>query len=128
VSARINKSPVRTKRSLGGLLLRGASNVGNQDRPEELIDLDQLLDGLEKGFGRLSAGEVNAPEPNELSMSREAFLLSMPGHREGGDMAVKIVTVFEDNHEVGVPSHLAVSIPARLPSRISGLPSEIATS
>jgi alanine dehydrogenase len=51
---------------------------------------------------------VNAPERNEISMPREAFLLSMPGHQEGGDMAVKVVTVFEDNLAVGLPSHLAV--------------------
>jgi alanine dehydrogenase len=80
----------------------------SMEQVEELIDLDQLLDGLEDGFRWLSAGEVNAPERNELSMPREAFLLSMPGHREGGDMAVKVVTVFEDNLEVGLPSHLAV--------------------
>ncbi len=80
----------------------------SMEQVEDLIDLDQLLDGLEEGFARLSAGEVNSPERNEISMPREAFLLSMPGHQEGGDMAVKVVTVFEDNLALGLPSHLAV--------------------
>ncbi len=74
---------------------------------QELIDLHQLLDELERGFGELSAGQVNAPDRNEISMPRDAFLLSMPGHRNGSDMTVKVVTVFEENLEVGLPSHLA---------------------
>ena len=80
----------------------------NASQVRELIDLDQLLAGLERGFAQLSAGEVNAPDRNEIGMPRDAFLLSMPGHRAGSDMAVKIVTVFEENLELGLPSHLAI--------------------
>jgi hypothetical protein len=53
----------------------------NMEQVEALIDLDELLVELEKGFGQLSAGDVNAPERNEISMPREAFLPGMPGHR-----------------------------------------------
>jgi ornithine cyclodeaminase/thiomorpholine-carboxylate dehydrogenase len=80
----------------------------NGQEVEELIDLDQLLTELEHGFAQLSAGAVNAPERNIIDMPGEAFLLSMPGHRSGSEMAVKIVTVFEDNLDLGLPSHLAV--------------------
>jgi len=82
----------------------------NQREVEELIDLGDLLDALEAGFGELSAGRVNAPARNEIAMPDEAFLLGMPGHREGSPMTVKIVTVFEENlaNGSGLPSHLAV--------------------
>jgi alanine dehydrogenase len=35
------------------------------------------------------------------------FLLSMPGVRRAGHLTVKVVTVFEDNFDAGLPSHLA---------------------
>jgi ornithine cyclodeaminase/alanine dehydrogenase-like protein (mu-crystallin family) len=75
---------------------------------EDLLDLDELLDGLADGFVQLSAGAVNAPDRNEIPMPGEAFLLSMPGHREGAPMTVKVVTVYEQNIARGLPSHLAV--------------------
>jgi ornithine cyclodeaminase/thiomorpholine-carboxylate dehydrogenase len=75
---------------------------------EALLDLPDLLDGLEDGFRQLTLGEVNAPERNEIPMPAEAFLLSMPAHRAGSEMMVKIVTVFEPNLERGLPSHFAV--------------------
>src|SRR3954452_18837761 len=80
----------------------------NARQVEELIDLRELLSDLEAGFAQLSAGTVNAPERNEIAMPREAFLLGMPGHREGSPMTVKVVTVFEENLERALPSHLAV--------------------
>ena len=41
-------------------------------------------------------------------MPADSFLLSMPAHRAGSEMMVKIVTVFEPNLERGLPSHFAV--------------------
>jgi alanine dehydrogenase len=75
---------------------------------EESIDPRTLLRELEAGFAQLSAGQVNAPDRNQITMPREAFLLGMPGHRPGSPMTVKLVTVFEENVEQGLPSHLAV--------------------
>ncbi len=75
---------------------------------EALLDLEDLLDGLQDGFAQLTRGEVNAPDRNEIPMPADAFLLSMPAHREGSEMMVKIVTVFEANLERGLPSHFAV--------------------
>jgi alanine dehydrogenase len=80
----------------------------NEREVEQLIDLGQLVDGLERGFAQLSAGQINAPARNEIPMPERAFLLSMPGHRAGTDMTVKVVTVFEDNIAIGLPSHLAL--------------------
>jgi alanine dehydrogenase len=80
----------------------------NEHEVKELLDLDALLAELEVGFGQLSAGQVNAPDRNEIAMPREAFLLGMPGHREGSPMTIKVVTVFEENLQRGLPSHLAL--------------------
>lgn len=74
---------------------------------EGLLDLGELLDALADGFRALSRGDVVAPARNELPMPREAFLLGMPGARAGGAMGVKVVTVYEENHAAGLPSHLA---------------------
>jgi alanine dehydrogenase len=89
-----------SKRSLEILVL-GEGEVS------DLLDLRELLDTLGDGFRALTAGEVNAPERNEIAMPAESFLLSMPGVRPGGQMTVKVVTVFEENHAAGLPSHLA---------------------
>ena len=80
---------------------------------EALLDLPDLLDGLEEGFRQLTLGAVNAPERNEIGaharpMPADAFLLSMPEHRAGSEMMVKIVPVVEPNLERGLPSHFAV--------------------
>jgi ornithine cyclodeaminase/alanine dehydrogenase-like protein (mu-crystallin family) len=74
---------------------------------ERLLDLDELLDALTDGFRALSAGEVRAPDRNELPMPAESFLLGMPGVSGSGPMTVKVVTVYEDNYDRGLPSHLA---------------------
>ncbi len=75
----------------------------NQDEVRRLLDPRALLAALADGFRALTRGDVTAPERNEVTMPDEAFLLAMPGHRHGGAMAVKVVTVYE-SHD---PSHLA---------------------
>ncbi len=81
--------------------------VLNRGEVEALLDLPALLAALRDGFVALTSGEVAAPGRNELAMPREAFLLGMPGRLRGGDMTVKVVTVFESNLAAGLPSHLA---------------------
>lgn len=80
----------------------------SRDDVEALIDDADLIDALARGFADLSAGRVTAPARNHLPMPGGAFLLGMPGHRDGGDMAVKLVTLFEANAGRGLPAHLAV--------------------
>jgi ornithine cyclodeaminase/alanine dehydrogenase-like protein (mu-crystallin family) len=75
----------------------------NEDEVRELLDPRALLDALADGFAALTAGEVTAPDRNEVKLDG-AFLLGMPGRR-GPTMGVKVVTVFESNRDL--PSHLA---------------------
>ena len=78
----------------------------DEDDVRRLLDPRALLDALARGFRALTSGEVTAPERNEVPMGGEAFLLGMPGHRHGGALANKVVTVYESNLPAR-PSHLA---------------------
>ncbi len=73
----------------------------------ELLDLDALLDALTEGFRALSAGEVNAPPRNGVDVAK-GFLLGMPAHIAGDNIAVKMVSVFHGNHALGIPGHQAL--------------------
>jgi ornithine cyclodeaminase/alanine dehydrogenase-like protein (mu-crystallin family) len=73
----------------------------NRVEVEELLDLDDLLKGLEHGFRQLANGEITAPHRNQVT-TPDGFLLGMPG-RVDGHITVKVVTVYE-HHD---PSHLA---------------------
>ena len=75
---------------------------------ERLVDDRALLDALAAGFADLSAGRVTAPARNQLATADGSILLGMPGRRAGGDLAVKVVTLFEGNAGSALPVHLAV--------------------
>ena len=74
---------------------------------QQLLDLDDLLDALARGFSGLSAGQVSAPPRNGVDVPA-GFLLSMVAHAPDHPMGVKLVSVFHDNHRVGLPGHLAL--------------------
>ena len=69
---------------------------------ERLLDVDQLLDALERAFVELSAGRASVP-PRIAAFSERGLLGAMPGYVDGV-LAAKLVTLFPD-HE---PSHQAL--------------------
>lgn len=73
-----------------------------------LLDPAQLLDGLADGFAALARGEVQTPDRPELTVPEKGFSLAMPAWREGTNLTVKIVNVFEANLDIDLPNHLAV--------------------
>jgi alanine dehydrogenase len=75
----------------------------------DLIDPGDLLDELAEGFKGLTAGRVSAPGRNQVT-TPEGFLMSMPAFLAGNLLAVKLVSVFEGNHDLGIPSHHAVIV------------------
>ena len=75
---------------------------------EQLLDLNLLLDGLEKGFEALSRGDVQAPGRPEISIPGKGFILSMPAYQAGMQASLKTVCVFEGNLDLNLPNHLAV--------------------
>jgi alanine dehydrogenase len=70
-----------------------------------LLDLDQLLNALERAFVELSAGRVSVP-PRIAAETERGFLAAMPGYADG-ILETKLVSVFAGNHELGLPSHQA---------------------
>jgi alanine dehydrogenase len=74
---------------------------------ERLLDLDELLEALARGFSALSDGRVAAPPRNGVDVAG-GFLLSMVAHAPDHPLGVKLVSVFHDNHEHGLPGHMAL--------------------
>lgn len=75
---------------------------------EKYLDLKELLDGLEDGFCGLELGEVQSPPRSQLSVAGKGFSLAMPAWRQGLQMTVKIVNVFDGNLDIDLPNHLAL--------------------
>jgi ornithine cyclodeaminase/alanine dehydrogenase-like protein (mu-crystallin family) len=71
----------------------------------ELLDLDLLLDALERAFVELSAGRTSVP-PRIAANTERGFLAAMPGYADGV-LETKLVSVFPGNHAAGLPSHQA---------------------
>jgi ornithine cyclodeaminase/thiomorpholine-carboxylate dehydrogenase len=72
-----------------------------------LLDVGALIDALADGFAALSSGEVSSPARPQLTVP-DGFVLTMPAHRQGGSIGVKMVSVFGGNGQKGMASHLAL--------------------
>ena len=79
----------------------------SDDDVRRLLDLDELLEALARGFSALSAGQVSAPPRHGVDVPA-GFMLSMVAHAPGHPMGVKLVSVFHGNHHLGLPGHLAL--------------------
>jgi alanine dehydrogenase len=75
---------------------------------EKYLDLQELLDGLEDGFRGLESGEVQSPPRPQLTIAGKGFSLAMAAWRQGMQMTVKIVNVFDGNLDINLPNHLAL--------------------
>jgi len=69
----------------------------------ELLDLELLLEGLERAFVELSAGRTSVP-PRIAASTEGGFLAAMPGYADG-ILETKLVSVFAGNRDL--PSHQA---------------------
>jgi ornithine cyclodeaminase len=76
--------------------------VLSQEEVARLLDIDELLDALERAFVELSAGRASVP-PRIAAFSEKGLLGAMPGYVDGV-LAAKLVTLFPDNE----PSHQAL--------------------
>jgi alanine dehydrogenase len=69
----------------------------------ELLDVDALLDALERAFVELSAGRTSVP-PRVAASTELGFLAAMPGYADG-ILETKLVSVFAGNRDL--PTHQA---------------------
>ncbi len=83
------------------LLLLGAEDV------RALIDLRSLFGRLEDALRAISAGTASVP-PRVVARTPDGFLGAMPGYLPGAGLEAKLVTVFSNNHDRGLPSHQAL--------------------
>jgi alanine dehydrogenase len=74
----------------------------DQERVAELLDVDVLLDRLERAFVELSAGRASVP-PRTAAFAPDGLLGAMPGYVDGV-LAAKLVTLFPQQE----PSHQAL--------------------
>jgi ornithine cyclodeaminase/alanine dehydrogenase-like protein (mu-crystallin family) len=72
-----------------------------------LLDLDLLLDALERAFVELSAGRVSVPPRIAAQVPDRGFLAAMPGYADG-ILEAKLVSVFPGNDAAGLPGHQAL--------------------
>jgi len=76
--------------------------VLGQDEVERLLDIEVLLDRLERAFIELSAGRASVP-PRVAAFTPDGFLAAMPGYVDGV-LAAKLVALFPEAE----PSHQAL--------------------
>jgi alanine dehydrogenase len=73
---------------------------------EAALDVDALLKALEGAFVDVSTGRASVP-PRISAGAPAGFLGAMAAYVDG-TLASKLVSVFEGNHERGLPSHQAL--------------------
>lgn len=81
--------------------------VLSQAEVARLLDVDELLEALARAFPEVSAGRASVP-PRVAARTKEGLLGVMPGYLPGVGLESKLVAVFPNNHERGLPSHLAL--------------------
>jgi len=109
--------------------------VLGQDEVERLLDIEVLLDRLERAFIELSAGRASVP-PRVAAFTPDGFLAAMPGYVDGV-LAAKLVALFpaaEPSHQAliavfdpGTGTPLAVMDGTHITAARTGASSAVAT-
>jgi alanine dehydrogenase len=83
-----------------------------EDHVTSLLPMAELITAMESAVARFSAGEVLQPIRTVLTVGpTKAFFGLMPAYIEQpARLGAKLVTVFNENHTRGLPSHLATIV------------------
>jgi ornithine cyclodeaminase/alanine dehydrogenase-like protein (mu-crystallin family) len=83
-----------------------------EDHVKSLVSMSELIEAMEAAVARFSAREVLQPVRTVLSVGpTKAFFGLMPAYiEEPARLGAKLVTVFNENHTRGLPSHLATIV------------------
>ncbi len=84
----------------------------NKEKIASLLPMDECIEVMDKMFRSLASGETVQPLRSLMWLPGKRSLLGMmPGHAAGlGMMGIKVISVFHDNREAGLPSHQGVVI------------------
>ena len=67
------------------------------------LPMPKAIDAMRHAYGQLSAGKVNAPPRQHISTHKGVTLL-MPAHLpERSEFGIKVVSVYDDNPNLGLP-------------------------
>jgi alanine dehydrogenase len=75
---------------------------------QKLLDPDDLLKALAEGFISISKGNAVAPNRNQVIIPDTGYLMAMPAWQPDSVIGVKLITVFHENHLLGLPGHQAL--------------------
>lgn len=79
----------------------------NEEQIAGVLEWAPLIDAMERALVSLSADEIEQPVRQMVSVpGRDAIIAAMPAVGEA--MAVKVVTLYNENAGTGVPTHQAV--------------------
>ena len=68
------------------------------------LPMRQAIDAMRRAFGQLSAGQADVPLRGRIATENGVSLL-MPAHTQGsGDLAVKIISIYDGNPGRGLPT------------------------
>jgi ornithine cyclodeaminase len=83
-----------------------------EEQVKALLPLDELIAAMEAAVAHFSAGEVLQPVRSVLTVGpSRAYFGLMPAYIEKpARLGAKLVTVFNENHQRGLPSHLATIV------------------
>lgn len=83
-----------------------------EEHVRSLLTMDELITAMESAVARFSAREVLQPVRTVLTVGpTRAYFGLMPAYIEQpARLGAKLVTVFNDNHTRGLPSHLATIV------------------
>src|SRR5215204_2786476 len=83
-----------------------------EDHVKTLLPMPELIAAMEAAVARFSAGEVLQPVRSVLMVGpTRAYFGLMPAYVEHpATLGAKLVTVFNENHARGLPSHLATIV------------------
>ncbi|MFP5332942.1 MAG: ornithine cyclodeaminase family protein [Acidimicrobiia bacterium] len=83
--------------------------VLDREDVRKVLDRDALRQALAAGYVALSDGRGDVPV-RTMTRTESGLLGTMPGYVAGIGLAAKLVSVFEDNARVGLPTHMAVVV------------------
>jgi alanine dehydrogenase len=75
---------------------------------ERLLDVDAMLEALADALVMLSSGSTSVPPRTAARVPDLGLMGAMAGYLPGVALEVKLVSVFPDNHSLGLPSHQAL--------------------
>lgn len=82
-----------------------------RDEVASLLDEESLLDALAEGFKAISNGDQAAtPARGGMQVGQAGHLLTMPAHLAGFPFGTKLVSIFPDNAQAGLPTHHALIV------------------